>query len=242
MLNVSKFIFAAAALFVASSQACAADMPVKAPRQPFLTGYTNNAGFYWGVGTFTEIDQAKVTTGPLDSNLFAVGQALDFTLGYVRGNAAGTAFLAVEASCGWQNVGGTTQVVGVTVAEVRSRLSCEERLKLGGPITNLLNLLPSGGLPLPALPTLGNPSGTTHPYLFVGARENKEVATDILGNSRERWAIKGVVGAGMIQQFDTGIAADIYVEWNPEQGGFSLGGPSKANMGNGYRLGAKLLY
>lgn len=238
-----KSIIAALALF--ASPAIAADMPVKAKTAtPTVVGYPyQTAGLYWGLGTEALISQAQVNTGSDTSNLFAAGAALNVTLGYSRPINAGAGFIAFEATCGWQNLGGTTQAVSVTTNEVRERVSCAEGIKLGGPILNMLNLLPSSGLPLPTLPNIGAPSGSTHPYLGVFGREGRVLATDNLtGVSREVWQVKAEARLGLIQQFDTGIAMDVYLAWDPSQGGFTIGGPSSAKLGNTYIIGAKLLY
>lgn len=233
-----------AALLLFSGPAVAADMPVKAPVKAAVVGYPyQTAGLYWGLGTEAMISQAQVNTAGTTSNLFAAGASLNVTVGYSRPINAGTGFIAFEATCGWQNLGGTTQVVSVTTNEVRERISCVEGVKLGGPILNLLNVLPSSGLPLPTLPNIGNPSGSTHPYIFAGAREGRVNAIDNLtGVSREVWQVKAEARVGMIQQFDTGIAMDVYLAWDPSQGGFTIGGPSSAKLGNTYIIGAKLLY
>jgi hypothetical protein len=232
-------------LLLTGGPAIAADMPAKAPKAATVVGYPyQTAGLYWGIGTEALISQAQVNTGGTGtSNLFAAGAALNVTVGYSRPISGGTGFMAIEATCGWQNLGGTTQVVSAVTNEVRERISCVEGLKLGGPILNVLNLLPSSGLPLPTLPNIGAPSGSSHPYLFAGAREGRVLATDNLtGVSREVWQVKAEARIGLIQQFDTGIAMDVYLAWDPKQGGFAIGGPSSANLGNTYIIGAKLLY
>jgi hypothetical protein len=63
-----------------------------------------------------------------------------------------------------------------------------------------------------------------------------------MGISKKTWQVKGAIGAGIMQQFSTGVTADIWAEWNPKQQGFTIGGPQTANTGQGFRIGAALLY
>src|SRR3954464_13195621 len=98
---MNKFLIAALGLF--AMPAFAADMPIKAlPRQPILFNYAGS-GFYLGIGTFAEVDKAKISTPVATVDGFAAGGSVNATAGWMWGN--GTTWNAIEGNISYQNVG-----------------------------------------------------------------------------------------------------------------------------------------
>jgi hypothetical protein len=211
----------------------AADMPLKAPAVPFVIGYSGN-GWYKFVGTFAEINDAVVAGGSVTT----AGGALSVGGGYQWANPTKSTFTALQGSCAYHNVGGSN-IVGA----MSSRWSCEQMVKFGGPITNVLQWLPAG-LQMPALPAIGSAIGGAHPWIGAGVRE-QDAKADVVGVSKHNISAKGFLAAGILQQFCTAptscLTADTFFEFNPSQDGFSvLGTPEK--QGKGYRTGVNFIW
>jgi len=221
------------AVFGLAGKSLAADMPVKAPAVPFIVGYSGN-GFYKGVGTFAEMDDAQTVLG--STNTF--GGALNAVVGYQWANATKSTFGALQGSCAYHNVGGSNIVGAIT-----SKWSCEQMIKFGGPITNVLQWLPAGGQ-MPALPAIGSAIGGAHPWIGAGVRE-QDAKADVVGVTKHNISVKGFLAAGILQQYCTAptscMTTDTFFEFNPSQDGFSLLG-TQQKLGKGYRAGMNFYF
>ena len=137
-----KILLAATALTALAVPAYAADMPLKAQATPFLT--YNGSGFYWGIGTTSEVQSTNVTNNVFASelvsnNLMAAGQSVDVEVGYIWGNASVAGFAQwarVYASGSFQNVSGgvtvgATPVSGAASFGVASRWSSMQGVDVG---------------------------------------------------------------------------------------------------------------
>ena len=150
-IPMRKVLFALAALAALTGSATAADMPVKAA-PVFIVGYQGN-GWYKGVGTFMEMNDATVAGG----NVTAAGGAMQACGGYQWANAGRSTFTALQACGAYHNVGGSNLEGAVT-----SRWSATAEIKFGGPIANILQWLPAGAS-FPTLPAIGSAIGSAHP-------------------------------------------------------------------------------
>jgi hypothetical protein len=208
-------------------------MPVKAPAVPFVLGYSGS-GWYKGVGTFAEMNDSQTALG----NVNTMGGALKVVVGYQWANAGGGTFTALQGSCAWHNVGGSNLVGAVT-----SKWSCEQMVKFGGPITNVLQWLPAG-VQMPVLPAVGSAVGSAHPWIGGGIRE-QDARADVAGVTKHNISAKGFLAAGLMQQYCTNpqncLTMDTFFEFNPSQDGFTVLG-TKQTLGKGYRGGINLYF
>jgi len=233
MLNTLKFVFTATALLISSSLACAADLPVKAPPLPFVLGYSGS-GVYKFIGTFMEANSSQTTLG--NTNTF--GGALVAGVGYQWANAPGGSFTAIEASCAYHNVGGSSIVRAMT-----SKWSCDGLVKLGGPITNVLQWLPARAS-FPTLPAIGSAVGSAHPYVGVGGTIEDATAS-VIGVHKHNVDGKFIAAAGILQQYCTAptscLTMDTRFTFSPKQDGFSVLGLHQ-NIGNQYKAGMNFAF
>jgi opacity protein-like surface antigen len=237
MRKLILWTLAAAAL---AAPAYAADMPAKAIATPvpFVIGYSGN-GWYKGVGTFIETNNAQVS----DANVTTAGGALNGIIGYQWANATRSTFGALQGSFAYHNVGGSNLAGAVT-----SRWSGEIMAKFGGPITNVLQWLPAGAS-FPTLPAIGAAVGSAHPWIGGGVRfqDARGIVTDIaIPASKHNISAKGFLAAGIMQQYCTTptscLTMDTFFEFNPSQDGFNVTGESQAKLGKGYRAGMNFYF
>jgi hypothetical protein len=233
MFNTFKFAVAAAALFVASSQACAADMPVKAQPIPFVLGYSGS-GWYKFIGTAMQANDSQTALG----NVNTFGGSLIAGFGYQRANSPGGTFTAVEASCAYHNVGGSNIVGSMT-----STWSCDGLLKFGGPITNVLQWLPAGAS-FPTLPAIGAAVGSAHPWVGVGGTV-QDAHASVIGVDKHNVSGKFIAAAGILQQYCTAplscLTMDTYFKFSPKQDGFQVLGTNQ-NIGKQYEVGVHFAF
>lgn len=243
-----KTLLLAAAALLAVTSANAADlslMPVKAkPR--VLTTYVGS-GFYFGIGTFGEVDRANIT-GPAGQGLSAdiAGAALSGVVGYMWGD--GLTWKAVDASVDWFNIGGSNGVTGnIVPASVNTQIGFTQRFLLGGPLASVLNLLPNIGTVFPTLPTPTVPVvGTVHPYVFAAAHE-KDISASYLAATGKVWKFQAGLGVGAKQQLGANpmVTVDYWAEYLIPTTAVTIGTPdgaAAASTGGGARVGMTLEY
>jgi len=243
-----KLILTIAALALASS-AQAADIPKKAPLPPtrVLTSYAGS-GFYFGLGTFGEVDRANVTgTAGQAMSADIAGGALSGTIGYMWGD--GTTWKAVDVSAEWFNIGGSNVQGNLIPASVNSQFGFTERFLIGGPLASVLNLLPNLSTVFPVLP---QPTvavvGNVHPYLFAAAHE-KDISASYLMATGKVWRVQAGLGVGAKQQLgaNPAVTVDYYAEYLIPASAVTLGNvggavTGAANVGGGARVGMTLEY
>lgn len=240
---MNKLLITALSLF--AFPAIAADMPVKAlPRQPILFTYLGS-GYYLGIGTFAEVDKAKIAMPIGNVDGFAAGGSINAVAGWMWGN--GTTWNAIEGTVSYQNIGPANSVGG----NINSRFGFTERVLWGGPITAALSLLPNLSTVFPVLPTPIAPT-TTHPYIFAALHQD-DVSADFGLGAAKVWRIRAGVGAGLKQQLGSTAAnpnasqvtADIWAEYLMQGAGITVGAPAgfaNVNQGQGGRVGITLEY
>lgn len=217
-----QLAIAFAAVLVATS-AFAADMATKAPIAP--AGYPYAAsGFYFGVGASAEAQSASTA----NTGIFAAGAGLDGIVGYQW--QGGLQFIAAEFDATYTNLGasgfcGTT----LTACSTTDQFKLEPLVKFGFPVTALTAILPNLSQFFPALPQL--PAGVTatnvFPYLYAGVPIEDVSASYGLATGRE-WTVRAEVGAGMLNQWQQGLAIDTRAGCSLGSAGFSFG---PANIG-----------
>lgn len=171
-----KFKYTLAALLTGFAFAAhAADMPIKAPLQPFTTN--TGSGWYCGVGTQAGVAQASVSgnnlfaTSLVGGNLTAAGGAVGGGCGWITNKGPLGSWMQLEADGFYQNITASSGPVSVA-----SRWSATQEVDIGisafSTIQQAFAVLGSGGvsLPFPSFtPTL--PSGVavaTTPRQYVG--------------------------------------------------------------------------
>lgn len=232
-----------------AAPAFGADLALKA-QGPLFTGYPyTGSGAYWGIHTFAEIDRTGFAGQPGSiGTMYAAGAAVGATVGYQWGN--GGTFYAIEAMASYKNLGASQE--SAVTGSVDSRWSFTERVKLGGPMANVLNLLPNIGAAFPAMPALPSGGvGTTHPYLFAAVHQDDISATFGVDSGRA-WRVKPGFGVGIMQQLGTatagnpGVVMDVWAEYVAPGTGITLGAPdgsvSAVSTGAEARLGMAILY
>lgn len=238
-----KMMWGIVAILASLSSANAADMlPVKALPKPTVLFTYAGSGLYFGLGTFAENDKLSSSGGLIDiGGAYQVGASINAVGGYMWGN--GSTWAAVEAMAGYKNVGVETMAGPNTPAVFSSRYGFTERVKVGGPITALLSMLPSIAGQFPTLPSVALGSNV-HPYLFAAAHQDPLRSSIGLAEGKA-WIIKGGFGIGAMSQLSPRIVMDVWAEYVPAGGSLTLGLPAgieKTSQGHESRVGASLLF
>jgi len=209
-----KLTVAVAAAILAASAASAADIPGRSPSltSSILAGYPASSGFYFGLNTMmgagsVTADTVNPVAGVNSNSLTTTEGKIGGTIGYAWGTP--NAFFAIEAMFDAANFNGSQQ--GLSLG---GPASFEQRFKIGTPINNLLNLLPTLNLPtvapFPALPA-GVTATNVRPYL-MGSIHEDDVSLAYLQSSGKEWQIGYGVGIGAIMQLTNGVAVDVWSE------------------------------
>jgi opacity protein-like surface antigen len=205
-----KTLLAISALAVLSgSAAVAADIPVKAPQGALFSGYPYvGQGFYFGLNSFAAAGSAEASAPGLNTNSLITNQgAIGVTIGYVW--ATQNVFYAVEGMFDFTNLNGSAPGLSFN-----GPAAFEQRIKIGTPLNNFLNLFPTLGLPsippFPALPD-GQVATNIHPYLMGGLHEDA-IGLNLGTASNKTWQISPSIGLGMMGQLTKGIAIDTWAE------------------------------
>jgi hypothetical protein len=227
-----KRIFAILALAAGlASPAMSADLPVKTPAKsnPLFSGYPYAAsGFYWGLNTIAgggSIEASGVGVNP--NSVTSVQGAIGGTVGYVWANQ--NVFYAVEAMFDVQNFNGNAQGFNMT-----GPAAFEQRIKVGTPLNNFLNLFPTLGLPtVPPFPTLPNNAVATniHPYLMAGLHED-DISINFGQANNTAWSFSPSIGVGMMGQLTNGVAIDVWAETVFQSQAVCMGVPGGNVCGN----------
>lgn len=232
--NMLRSFVLVAALASVALPTYAADLPVKAaPANPFVLGYAGN-GFYKGVGTFGEMNDAKVAGGSVN----AFGGALQGCGGYQWANTGGGTFSALHACGAYHNVGGSNVDGAIT-----SRWSATAEFRFGGPITNVLQWLPAN-VALPALPAVGTAVGSAHPYVGLGGKlqDAHAVVDEVV---KRKIDAKGYLATGLLQQYCTTptscVTLDTFFHFSPSQDGVKIFGEQQ-KLGKQYVGGVSVLW
>lgn len=241
-----RVLLASVAILALSSLAHAADLSsvLKAPAQP---GYPYAAsGFYFGVGTSATAASASVA----DTGLLAAGAGLDGVVGYQW--QGGLDFMAVELDATYTNIGNsgacTTPTGGTTSCAANDSWEIEPLFKFGFPVTTLISILPNLSSLFPGLPSL--PSGVTatnvHPYIYAGA-PFRDVSANYMLSAGQEWQVQPEIGAGMLNQWQSGLVIDLRAGCSFGNTGFNLGtaplvGSSSVTVGTACTSRVEVLY
>lgn len=192
------------------SPAIAADIPAK-PKQvnALFTGYPYaSSGFYFGLNTVAGGGSVQASGVGVNPNSVAEIQgSIGGTVGYVW--ATPNVFYAVEAMFNIQNLNGNAAGFSLT-----GPAAFEQRIKIGTPLANFLNLFPTLGLPtVPPFPVLpgGAVATNVHPYLMASLHEDDISVNFGLANNRA-WSVSPGIGVGAMGQLANGIAVDVWAE------------------------------
>src|SRR5882762_10281088 len=198
--------------------ALGADLSVKAPAPRVLSTYSGS-GFYFGLGTFGEVDRANVTgTQGQAMSADIAGAAASLVVGNMWGN--GTNWKAVDASCDYFNIGRSNVQGNFIPASVNTQIGFTQLFLLGGPLAGVLSLLPNLGTLFPVLPPAPQPvTGTFHPYLFAAVHE-KDISASYLAATGKVWKVQAGLGIGAKQQLGNvagnPLASQVTLDWGAE--------------------------
>jgi hypothetical protein len=250
------FCLAGALTLLGDWPASAADLAVKAgqPRPRVLATYSG-CGSYYGIHTVAAAARTDVqgTPGSIGTP-YAVGAAVGGTLGYLCGDGVG--WKAIEGMISYQNLGATSPATDTAVeGMIESRWGATVRGKLGGPIANMLNLLPNLSTILPVFPepAPGTLPTTNHPYLF-GAVHVDRIKGSVGMAEGDGTRVRGGFGVGVMSELGRAqnnpqgsrVVMDTWVEYIAAGSGVTLGGidgsTGAANQGREIRVGMAILY
>ncbi len=131
--------------------------------------------------------------------------------------------------------------------DVNSRWSFTERFKLGGPLANVLNLLPNLSTVFPVLPTTiipGAVANTTHPYICAASHQD-HIGGSFGSASGQQWKLKGGACVGAMTQLTSGLTMDVWAEYIPTSATVGLGGVASngsATVSRETRIGAAVYW
>jgi opacity protein-like surface antigen len=237
----SFILLGMAALSLTAAQA--ADLPVKV--QPnLMAGYPyQGSGFYFGPGVAAEVLSSSIDSAAGGSGLYSAGAAVTGTIGYQFGMNSN--WYAVEITGQYTNLGGAVSCTTGNCA-VTSRWGFEQRAIGGFPTALIANLLPTVSNFFPALPALPNGiavSPTSHPYLFVGLRED-DISAKLGFAEAHTWNVRPTVGMGLRQLYKNGLVLDVSAGCTVGNSGIQIGGAgaAQATFGRDCRVETKLLF
>lgn len=234
-MRILTFPLLSLALCALSLPAVAADLPTKAP---IFTAYPEGGcGAYYGLNALGSA--APITNGPIGGNV--VGGAIGGTLGYTCAVANSPNFWFVEIMGDFQNLNGGTNGLALT-----GPAHIEERIAFGGPINQLLSVLPGLNFPsVPSLPALPNgiTAGPQKGYVFASLSQDDISAQFGLANARQ-WSLTPGVGVGMLSRLSNGVVADVFVEATMQSQAVCFGSlPGQCpKLGTGWRTGLALKF
>ena len=201
-----------------------ADMPVKAPVNPFA--YPTASGFYFGLGTMGGGGSANVSTGAavglgLNSASLVTNQiSVNGLVGYAWNVPGSAMFAAVEAWFGYNNFNG--EVPGLSFT---GPATFTQRVMFGAPLATIAGLFPNFGFTVPPFPPL--PSGQTvsnvKPYLFGSVSED-DVSLNFGAMSNKDWRVSPGFGVGALGQLTNATEIDVFAMMKFPQKGFLVGG------------------
>jgi hypothetical protein len=223
------------ALLLLPTWAQAADLPLKAPAYS-PPGYPSGCGFYYGLNALASA--APLVDAPV--GVSTIGGDVGGTLGYTCNISNSTAFWFVEGMLDAQNLNGNAN--GLSFG---GPLHIEQRVGFGGPILQLLNVLPNLNLPsVPSLPTLpsGITAGPSMGYIYGAVNEDDVSAQFGLGTAHE-WLISPEVGLGILDRLSNNVVADVWAGARMETNSFCLGGTGACpKLGTGVVTGIAFKY
>lgn len=212
--------------------ALAADLPTKAAA---YVGYPTTNGFYYGIGTGG--NAGAVSGGAIGTQI--VQGELDAIIGYT-GKFAGNAFWFAEMQGGFSNLNGNSNGFSLSGPGV-----FVERVGVGSPINNLLNILPSFNFPsVPTLPVL--PAGITaspgNLYLFAGLVE-QDFGILTASATGHNWILSPLIGTGILTRLSNNVVLDTWAGWQmTATNSVCLSSGQCVRPGNMVRIGTSLKY
>jgi hypothetical protein len=178
----------------------AADLAHKA--LSFQSYPTNGCGAYYGVNALGSASPiANATPGAT-----AIGGDIGGTIGYTCQTSPSTFWFA-EAMGDFQNLNGNGAGFSMT-----GPAHFEERVAFGGPINQLLNVLPNLNIPaVPSLPVLPNgiTAGPSNGYVYAGLNED-DVSATFGASTGRNWIVSPEVGVGMLSRLSNNVVADVW--------------------------------
>lgn len=217
-----------------TSSAWAADLATKAHNFQINPYPTNGCGAYYGVNAMGSASPiANATPGAT-----ALGGDIGGTIGYTCATSASTFWFA-EAMADFQNLNGSGPGFSLT-----GPAHFEERFAFGGPINQMLNVLPNLNIPsVPSLPGLPNgiTAGPSNGYIYAAINEDDVSATFGASTGRD-WIISPEFGVGLLSRLSNNVVADAWVGARLQTGKVCVGGFSCPALSNGVVTGIAFKY
>lgn len=229
---IAALIGGSLVLFTGSAQA--ADLLHKAPSLQFNPYPTNGCGAYYGVNALGSASPISNAT----PGATAIGGDVGGTLGYTCALSASTFWFA-EFMADFQNLNGSGPGFSLT-----GPAHLEERVAFGGPINQLLNVLPNLNLPaVPSLPGLPNgiTPGPTQGYFYAAINED-DVSATFGGATGHDWIISPEVGVGMLSRLSNNVVADVWAGARLQSQEVCVGGFACPKLSTGLVTGLAFKY
>lgn len=236
MFRKSILGFAVAAVTILP--AFAADtFPVKAKFDPLAPYPSQGCGMYYGL--LAQGGASPIKDGPTGGTILS--GTVGGTVGWTCNFASRSTFWFAEVIGGFQNLNGASNGLSLS-----GPLHFEQRLGIGGPINDLLSLLPNLNFPaVPVIPTLPNgiTAGPSKGYVFVGLMQD-DISAQYGAVSNRQWLVAPEVGIGMLTRLSNNVVVDTWVAAVLQQSqGVCLGGTFGCpGLSNGFRTGVALKY
>lgn len=223
-MRTTSFIVAAAILSCGIARA--ADMPLKAPVNPFA--YPSANGFYFGIGTLGGGGNANVSTAQavalnLNSASLVTNQiSVNGVVGYAWNVPNSQMFAAVEGWFGFNNFNGNAPGVSFD-----GPATLTQRFMFGAPLAAISDVFPTLGLHAPAFPALpsGQAVSNVKPYLF-GSISEDDVSLNFGGIANKEWRVSPGFGVGALGQITSGTVIDVFAMMKFPQKGLTIGAPA----------------
>lgn len=227
---------AAASILACTLAAAAADIPVKAVSRGNFGPYpSQGCGLYYGLSATGAA--APMKDAPVGAT--ALGGTLGALLGYTCDNVS--SFWFVEGGVGAQAIS-SENGLGLS-----GPVAISQRVGFGGPINNLLSLLPGLSLlSVPSVPALPNgvTAGPQRGYFYAGLTESDVSASYMLSTGRA-WIITPEFGVGMLSRLSNNVVVDTWAGVTYQTNGICIGGSligGCPKTGTGAKFGVALKY
>lgn len=219
-MRVLKTFSMSVALLGIVACAHAADMPIKAPANPFA--YPASSGLYFGVGTVGGGGSAQVNAPGVNSASLVTNQiGVAGIVGYTWGVAGSPMFVAVESWFGWNNINGS--VPGLSFS---GPAQFTQRFMFGAPTDQILSVLPISNANLTPPPFVLPPgqSVLSSKAYIAGEITEKDVSLNVGAVSNRQWTVVPGISVGVLNVLTKGNVIDTAAVVEFDDKGVCIGG------------------
>lgn len=205
-----------------ATAAVAADMPIKAPANPFA--YPSANGFYYGIGMVGGGGTANANVPGVNSASLVTNEiGVAGIVGYTWGVANSPMFVAVENWAGWNNINGSAPGVSFS-----GPAQFTQRFMFGAPTDQIFAVFPNlfnpqSFTPPPFVLPPGQTVASSKAYI-AGELTEKDVSLNVGAMTNRQWAVAPGISVGVLNVLTKGSVIDTAAVVEFDEKGFCIGG------------------